>query len=92
MNRNSEDHFTQVPRMERPRSKFDRSHQLLTTINEGELVPIYCDEVLPGDTAKVRLNGLIRMSTPIYPIMDNCYMDTYFFFVPCRLLWEHCRE
>ena len=75
--------------MERPRSKFDRSHQLLTTINEGELVPIYCDEVLPGDTAKVHLNGLIRMSTPIYPIMDNCYMDTYFFFVPSRLLWEH---
>ena len=75
--------------MERPRSKFDRSHQLLTTINEGDLVPIYCDEVLPGDTAKVRLNGLIRMSTPIYPIMDNCYMDTYFFFVPCRLLWQH---
>ena len=75
--------------MERPRSKFDRSHQLLTTINEGELVPIYCDEVLPGDTARVRLNGLIRMSTPIYPIMDNCYMDTYFFFIPCRLLWEH---
>lgn len=75
--------------MERPRSKFDRSHQLLTTINEGDLVPIYCDEVLPGDTAKVHLSGLIRMSTPIYPIMDNCYMDTYFFFVPCRLLWEH---
>lgn len=75
--------------MERPRSRFDRSHQLLTTINEGDLVPIYCDEVLPGDTAKVHLNGLIRMSTPIYPIMDNCYMDTYFFFVPCRLLWEH---
>ena len=75
--------------MERPRSKFDRSHQLLTTINEGDLVPIYCDEVLPGDTAKIQLNGLIRMSTPIYPIMDNCYMDTYFFFVPCRLLWEH---
>lgn len=75
--------------MERPRSKFDRSHQLLTTINEGDLVPIYCDEVLPGDTAKVHLNGLIRMSTPIYPIMDNCYMDTYFFFVPCRILWEH---
>lgn len=75
--------------MERPRSKFDRSHQLLTTINEGELVPIYFDEMLPGDTAKVQLNGLIRMSTPIYPIMDNCYMDTYFFFVPCRLLWKH---
>lgn len=61
----------------------------MTTINEGDLVPIYCDEVLPGDTAKIHLNGLIRMSTPIYPIMDNCYMDTYFFFVPCRLLWEH---
>lgn len=52
-------------------------------------MPIYCDEVLPGDTARVHLNGLIRMSTPIYPVMDNCYMDTYFFFVPCRLLWEH---
>ncbi|PWM29444.1 MAG: hypothetical protein DBX48_00965, partial [Limosilactobacillus fermentum] len=89
MNRNSENHFAQVPRMERPRSKFDRGHQLLTTINEGDLVPIYCDEVLPGDTAKVHMNGLIRMSTPIYPVMDNCYMDTYFFFVPCRLLWEH---
>lgn len=75
--------------MERPRSKFDRGHQLLTTINEGDLVPIYFDEVLPGDTARVRLNGLIRMSTPIYPIMDNAYMDTYFFFIPCRLLWEH---
>ena len=75
--------------MQRPRSKFDRGHQLLTTINEGELVPIYMDEVLPGDTARVQLNGLIRMSTPIYPIMDNCYMDTYFFFVPTRLLWEH---
>lgn len=75
--------------MQRPRSKFDRGHQLLTTINEGELVPIYMDEVLPGDTAKVQLNGLIRMSTPIYPIMDNCYMDTYFFFVPLRLLWDH---
>lgn len=61
----------------------------MTTINEGELVPIYMDEVLPGDTARVQLNGLIRMSTPIYPIMDNCYMDTYFFFVPLRLLWEH---
>ena len=75
--------------MQRARSKFDRGHQLLTTINEGELVPIYMDEVLPGDTARVQLNGLIRMSTPIYPIMDNCYMDTYFFFVPSRLLWEH---
>lgn len=75
--------------MNRPRSKFDRGHQLLTTINEGELVPIYMDEVLPGDTARVQLNGLIRMSTPIYPIMDNCYMDTYFFFVPSRILWEH---
>lgn len=89
MNRNSENHFAQVPRMQRPRSKFDRSHQLLTTINEGDLVPIYYDEVLPGDTARVRLNGLIRMSTPIYPVMDNAYMDTYFFFVPCRLLWDH---
>lgn len=89
MNRNSESRFNQVPRLENPRSLFDRSHQLLTTINEGDLVPIYCDEVLPGDSARVRLNSLVRMATPIYPIMDNCYMDTYFFFVPCRLLWKH---
>lgn len=89
MNRNSEQHFAQVPHAEIRRSKFDRDFALLTTMNEGDLVPIYVDEVLPADTFKIDLNGLVRMATPLYPVMDNCYMDFYFFFVPARLLWEH---
>lgn len=89
MNRNSEQHYTQVPRAEIRRSQFKRDFNLLTTINEGDLVPIYCDEVLPGDTAKINMNALMRMSTPLYPVMDNCNCDFYFFFVPSRLLWDH---
>ncbi len=89
MNRNAEQHYTQVPRAEIRRARFKRPFNLLTTINEGDLVPIYCDEVLPGDTAKISMNALMRMSTPLYPVMDNCYCDFYFFFVPARLLWDH---
>lgn len=89
MNRNSEQHYSQVPHAEMRRSRFKRDFSLLTTINEGDLVPIYVDEVLPGDTFKIDVNGLVRMSTPLYPVMDNCNMDVFFFFVPCRLLWDH---
>lgn len=89
MNRNSEQHYNQVPHAEIRRSRFKRDFSLLTTINEGDLVPIYVDEVLPGDTFKIDLNGLVRMSTPLYPVMDNCNMDIFFFFVPSRLLWNH---
>lgn len=89
MNRNSEQHYNQVPHAEIRRSRFKRDFSLLTTINEGDLVPIYVDEVLPGDTFKINVNGLVRMATPLYPVMDNCNMDIFFFFVPCRLLWEH---
>lgn len=89
MNRNSEQHYNQVPHAEIRRSKFKRDFSLLTTINEGDLVPIYVDEVLPGDTFKIDVNGLVRMATPLYPVMDNCNMDIFFFFVPCRLLWDH---
>lgn len=89
MNRNAEQHYSQVPHANVPRARFKRDYSLLTTINEGDLVPIYCDEVLPADTAKIDLNALIRMSTPLFPVMDNCYCDFYFFFVPSRLLWEH---
>lgn len=89
MNRNSEQHYAQVPRAEIRRSQFKRDFSLLTTINEGDLVPIYCDEVLPGDTAKINMNALMRMSTPLFPVMDNCNCDFYFFFVPARLLWDH---
>lgn len=89
MNRNSEKHYSQVPHAEIRRARFKRDYSLLTTINEGDLVPIYLDEVLPADTFKVNVNALVRMSTPLYPVMDNAYMDYYFFFVPARLLWEH---
>ena len=89
MNRNSEQHYSQVPHANVPRARFKRDFSLLTTMNEGDLIPIYCDEVLPADTAKINLNALMRMSTPLYPVMDNCYADFYFFFVPARLLWEH---
>jgi hypothetical protein len=89
MNRNAEQHYSQVPHANVPRARFKRDYSLLTTMNEGDLVPIYCDEVLPADTAKIDLNALMRMSTPLFPVMDNCYCDFYFFFVPSRLLWEH---
>lgn len=89
MNRNSEQHYAQVPHAEIRRSKFQRDFNLLTTMNEGDLVPIYLDEVLPADTFKINLNALVRMATPLYPVMDNAYMDFYFFFVPARLLWKH---
>lgn len=89
MNRNSEQHYTQVPHAEIRRAKFQRDFNLLTTMNEGDLVPIYLDEVLPADTFKINLNALVRMATPLYPVMDNAYMDFYFFFVPARLLWKH---
>lgn len=89
MNRNSEEHYAQVPHAEIRRAKFQRDFNLLTTMNEGDLVPIYLDEVLPADTFKINLNALVRMATPLYPVMDNAYMDFYFFFVPARLLWKH---
>ena len=89
MNRNSEQHYSQVPHAEIRRARFKRDFSLLTTMNEGDLVPIYCDEVLPADTFKINMNSLVRMATPLYPVMDNSYMDFYFFFVPARLLWEH---
>ena len=92
MNRNSEIHFAQVPRIDVKRSMFDRSTQHKTTFNAGKLIPILCDEVLPGDTFSVGLSSVIRMTTPIYPTMDNLYADLYFYYVPTRLLWDHWEE
>lgn len=88
-NRNSESRFASVPRANIQRARFKRDFANITTINEGDLVPLYVDEVLPGDTISCTLRGLVRMATPLYPVMDNCYLDTYAFFVPCRLLWDH---
>ena len=88
-NRNTESHFSQIPRANIRRARFKRDYSNTTTINEGEIVPIYVDEVLPGDTISLTQNSLVRMATPIYPVMDNCYMDIYYFFCPNRLVWEH---
>ena len=88
-NRNTESHFSQIPRANIRRARFKRNYSNTTTINEGEIVPIYVDEVLPGDTINLTQNSLVRMATPIYPVMDNCYLDIYYFFCPNRLLWEH---
>lgn len=93
MNRETEMHFSQNPTsLDMPRSKFDRSSQHKTTINTGDLVPIFVDEVLPGDTMTMDISSVIRMATPIYPVMDNAFADIYFFSVPNRLVWEHWRE
>lgn len=92
MNRNSEIHFSQVPKIDVKRSVFDRSTQHKTTFNAGQLIPILCDEVLPGDTFTVDVSSVIRMSTPIYPTMDNSYADLFFYFIPIRLLWDHWEE
>lgn len=89
MNRNTEARFHSIPRIEIKRSKFDRSHGHTTTFNEGDLIPIYVAECLPGDQVRLDMNSLVRMSTPLYPVMDNCYTDYYAFFCPNRLLWEH---
>ena len=81
--------FSTVPSVSIQRSKFKRDHGLKTTMDAGLLYPIYIDEVLPGDTHTVRLNAFGRMATPLHPIMDNIFLDTFFFFVPNRLLWDN---
>lgn len=92
MSRNAESRFSAVPAAEISRSRFDRSTKHLTTMNAGELIPFYVSEVLPGDTVQMDQASLVRMSTPIFPVMDNAYLDTYYFFVPNRLVWEHWKE
>ena len=92
MNRNTQSHFSQVPRVDIARSRFDRSSSIKTSFNVGELIPFYVDEVLPGDTFSVDTSKVVRMQTMITPIMDNVYLDTYWFYVPSRILWTHWRE
>lgn len=87
--RNMQHLFSQVPKTEIPRSRFNRSHGLKTTFDAGYLVPILVDEVLPGDTFNLKATLFTRVATLISPIMDNLYMDTFFFFVPERLVFEN---
>jgi len=81
--------FSMVPEAEIQRSSFDRSHGLKTTFDAGYLVPIFWDLVYPGDTMNLDLTFLARQSTPFKPVMDNLYLDSFFFFVPYRLLWTN---
>lgn len=92
MNRNNNSRFAQAPQVDIQRSTFDRSSGHKTTFNAGKLVPIYVDEVLPGDTFEMKTSAIIRGSTPIFPVMDNANLDIYFFFVPNRLVWDHWKE
>nr|WNN13348.1 MAG: major capsid protein [Microviridae sp.] len=88
----SQGHFSQVPNVTIGRSKFNRSHVLKTTFDEGKLIPIFVDEVLPGDSFKLKVTTFTRMATPIFPVMDNLYLDTFFFFVPMRLIWDNFQK
>lgn len=81
--------FSDAPAMYMKRTKFDRSHVYKTTFNSGKLIPVFIDEVLPGDTTRMSVNYFARLATPIKPIMDNIYLDWFFFFVPNRLVWKH---
>ena len=92
MNRNTESHFSLLPRIDIGRSRFDRSASVKTSFNAGDVVPFYCEEVLPGDTFNVKTSRVVRMQTLLTPMMDNVYLDTYYFFVPNRLTWEHWKE
>lgn len=81
--------FAQIPTANIQRSRFDRSHDYLTTFDAGYLIPFYCDEVLPGDTFSMKLQMLCRLTTPTVPFMSDLYLDTQFFYVPLRLIWDN---
>lgn len=81
--------FSQVPKAEIPRSSFDRSSGRKTTFNAGYLVPVFCDEVLPGDTFSLNATFFARLATPLHPVMDNMRLTSFFFFIPFRLLWDN---
>lgn len=89
MRRPTNHSFARVPRANIQRSSFDRSHGHKTSFDAGLLIPIYVDEALPGDTFNLSMTGFARLSTPLKPIMDNMYINTFFFFVPNRLLWSN---
>lgn len=84
--------FSEVPNAEIPRSTFDRQHGYKTTFNAGELVPIFVDEVLPGDTMDCKMVAFGRLATPIHPFMDNMFVDTFFFAIPIRLVWDNWQK
>jgi hypothetical protein len=83
------DHFAMIPRADIPRSTFKIETAHKTTFNAGSLVPVFIDEILPGDSYNLHLTAFARMATPIYPLMDNLHMEHHAFFVPNRLTWDN---
>lgn len=92
MNRNNERHFNQIPEMKASRTRFNRDQTILTTFDSGKLIPFYVDEVLPGDTFSVDTAAIVRMSTPKYPVMDDAFIDFYYFYCPNRILWDNFKQ
>lgn len=92
MNRNNERHFNQIPEMKASRTRFNRDQTILTTFDSGRLIPFYVDEVLPGDTFQVDTSAIIRMTTPKYPVMDDAFIDFYYFYCPNRILWDNFKQ
>ena len=93
MSRNDELRFDENPTsLDMSRSRFQRNSSIKTSFNTGDLVPFFCDEVLPGDTFSVNTSKIVRLQTLITPMMDNLFLDFYFFFVPNRLVWSHWQE
>lgn len=93
MSRNSQSHFAINPtNIDMSRSRFDRPFSHKTTFNVGQIIPFYVDEVLPGDTFDVETSRVVRMQSLITPVMDNIYLDMYYFFVPNRIVWSHWKQ
>ncbi|QBQ83333.1 MAG: major capsid protein [Microviridae sp.] len=93
MSRNQNSRFATNPtNLDISRSKFERSHSIKTSFNVGDIIPFYVDEVLPGDTFQIDTSKVVRLQTPVTPFMDNIYLDTYYFFVPNRIVWEHWKQ
>ena len=84
--------FSRAPSINAPRSSFDRSFGHKTTFDAGLLIPFYVDDVIPGDTFNLNSTIFARLNTPAFPVMDNMYLDTHFFFVPTRLIWDNARK
>jgi hypothetical protein len=92
MKSSNQAHFAKAPQAQIQRSQFNRSCGLKTTFDSGYLVPVFVDEVLPGDTFNLRMTAFSRLATPMRPFMDNLYLDSQFFFVPLRLIWDNFQK
>lgn len=84
--------FAMVPRAEIPRAAFRMQKTFKATFDASFLIPVFCEEILPGDTFRVQMTAFGRLATPLFPVMDNLHLDSFFFFVPCRLVWTNWKR